>query len=184
MTLDAYPGDDEILRRVAAGRKGKAVDCEPPRAVKLPKIPVRYPDSSFEASKDDSGHFNRLHGIVHGPARTKKNSTTLGIKQSPQYKRWCKTVVEALGRSNAPSLGARTDMPWGFPRYPLALKAMFYVDSKGVKADLIGLLQGFCDALQAAGVVQDDIYIESFDGSRKLSYDTAHPRVEFWLDPL
>lgn len=183
MSLDAYPGDEEILRRVAAGgRKGRVVDCEP-RAVKLPRPPRTYPAPHFKAARNFEGHFVSCEGVIYGPARTKKNSTTLGIKQSPQYKRWCKTVVDALGRSQLPATTPLL-VPNGFPRIPLNLKALFYVDSKGLPADLVGLLQGFCDALQVAGVVQDDIYIESFDGSRKLSYDTTHPRVEFWITPL
>lgn len=185
MSLDPYPGDAEILRRLEEKKRGAPVECsESPRAAKLPKprIPLALPDASFEASKDPDGYFNSFHGIVHGPARTKKNHTTLGIRQSPSYKRWEKTVVNAFGRDHLPAMNAND--PWGFPRYPLTLKALFYVDAKGVKADLIGLLQGFCDALQEAEVVPDDIYIESFDGSRKLSYDTSHPRVEFWLAPL
>jgi len=44
-------------------------------------------------------------------------------------------------------------------------------------------LAAISDALEAGGVLADDVLVESVDGSRIL-YDRARPRVEIELDPM
>lgn len=181
MSLDPYPGDDEILRRLAA-KAGGTIDKKKTRPRAVMAIKSRPQAAHFKAAKDAEGRFTSMEGVIFGPARTKKNSTQLGIVQSPGYKKWCATVVDALCRDHLPAVAGAE--PWGFPGTPLNLKAVFYVDSKGLHSDLVGLLQGFCDALENAGIVPDDKWFLGFDGSRKLTFDTINPRVEFWITPL
>jgi hypothetical protein len=80
--------------------------------------------------------------------------------------------------------GRLTGLSTTLPDEPVNLEAHFYVDVKGVPADLVGLLQGLCDALQAATVVRDDNWIRGFDGSRISYLDKNHPRTELELCPL
>ena len=52
-----------------------------------------------------------------------------------------------------------------------------------LRGDLLGYLDGIADALQEAGVVEDDKWILGWDGSR-LDKDAAAPRVELVIGPL
>jgi Holliday junction resolvase RusA-like endonuclease len=67
--------------------------------------------------------------------------------------------------------------PW---RSALACRAMFYRDAN--RGDLIGYMQALADALEAAGIVENDRLIVSWDGTRMLT-DKANPRVEVELTP-
>ncbi len=49
--------------------------------------------------------------------------------------------------------------------------------------DLGNYLAAICDALESAGVVINDKWIQSFDGSR-LSLDRDNPRVEIVLSEM
>lgn len=110
------------------------------------------------------------------PPRTKKNSTFLGIKQSPQYQRFCTGVVDAT----KPSIEG-LQLP--LPDIPYNLAATFYVDSKGKPADLIGLIQGTADALEAAKIVSNDKWFRRLDGC-SIVYDDPNPRVEVVITPI
>lgn len=65
---------------------------------------------------------------------------------------------------------------------PLAIAlncaATFYRDAD--RGDAVGYYQGLADLLQEAGIVQDDKFIVSWDGSR-LARDASRPRVELAL---
>lgn len=110
------------------------------------------------------------------PPRTKKNSTFLGIRQSPAYVRFCQGVVDA-------SEGVVTELQLPLPAIPFNLAATFYVDSKGKPADLIGLIQGTADALEAARIVVNDFWFKRLDGSC-IVYDDPTPRVEVVITPI
>lgn len=110
---------------------------------------------------------------IKGPPRTKKNSTTLGIRQSPAYRKFCADVKLQL-REFRPPLADK----------PYNLAAQFYVDDYGRLADLIGLLQGLADALEAAKVVSNDKVFLGFDHSRKHTDDRKNPRVEIHITEL
>lgn len=62
--------------------------------------------------------------------------------------------------------------------WPVKVCAMVYRDAN--RGDLIGYLQAIADALETAGVVENDRLIVSWDGSRML-VDRANPRVEIEL---
>jgi Holliday junction resolvase RusA-like endonuclease len=63
---------------------------------------------------------------------------------------------------------------------PLNVCALVYRDAN--RGDLIGYLQAIADALEAAGVVENDRLVTSWDGSR-MFVDKARPRVEIELTP-
>lgn len=64
---------------------------------------------------------------------------------------------------------------------PVNLKCLYYMQTRR-KVDLVNLLEGTCDILRDAGVVEDDNrnVIASTDGSR-VYWDKTNPRVEITI---
>lgn len=60
----------------------------------------------------------------------------------------------------------------------LNCRALFYRDA--LMGDAVGYYQGLADLLQYAGVLEDDVSLVSWDGSRLLK-DADRPRVELLL---
>jgi Holliday junction resolvase RusA-like endonuclease len=117
-----------------------------------------------------------LHLLLPIPPRSKKNHTTLGIKQAPAYRAYRDFIIAML----APLLG-----PLGLPLHPMPynIAALYYVDVKGKRADLVGLHQGLFDALENADVISDDLWFYTTDGSRVIR-DDPNPRVDVTITPL
>jgi len=116
--------------------------------------------------------------VIFGPPRTKKNSQRIvragrhpRILPSRAQVAWAKSAIEQLAHQ------------WKRPplREAVHVAATFFRERK--VGDLINFAQALADALQAAGVVSDDKFIESWDGTR-LSKDAANPRVELTIEPL
>lgn len=63
---------------------------------------------------------------------------------------------------------------------PVNVRALIFRDAN--RGDAVGYYQAIADALEAAGVVQDDKFCVSWDGSRLL-VDRHAPRVEIELTP-
>ena len=63
---------------------------------------------------------------------------------------------------------------------PLHVTVLCYMPTR-LKTDLDNLLGGPGDALQRAGIIEDDSAIESWDGSRRL-HDPERPRVEITIN--
>lgn len=106
--------------------------------------------------------------------RTKKNhGRAFGIRQSEAYVRYRDLVKELV----AP-LAAHLALP--LPDEPMNIAAVYYVDKPGERADLTGLHQGLFDALQDAGVLSDDWYFRTANGSRIVFADRngEKPRVD------
>lgn len=111
--------------------------------------------------------------IVHGAPRTKKNHGKR-IKRghrifhvpSDAYTKWESFAVPQMriARRGAPPIEG-----------PVNVAARFYRDA--LVGDAVGYYQALADALEAAGVVADDKWIVSWDGSR-LDKDADRPRVE------
>lgn len=116
------------------------------------------------------------------PPRTKKNSTFLGIRQSPGYVRYRDSIVLAVREANDEF---RQDHGLGLPLpvMPYNLAATFHVDWRGESADLINLLQGLADALENAGVVTNDNQFRRVDGS-VIVIGSDTPRVELVISPI
>lgn len=61
---------------------------------------------------------------------------------------------------------------------PVEVSATFHRAAR--RGDLVNFMQALADALQHAGVLKDDRWIVSWDGSR-LGHDPARPRVELTI---
>lgn len=64
---------------------------------------------------------------------------------------------------------------------PVNVSATFYRDA--LRGDAVGYYQALADILQKAGVVEDDVLIAAWDGSR-LSKDAKNPRVELEITTM
>lgn len=67
--------------------------------------------------------------------------------------------------------------PIGGPEELLHLEAFFYLGPRQ-RPDLLSLKEACSDLLQEAGVITDDRWIESWDGSRRLKHQRHAPRTE------
>lgn len=65
---------------------------------------------------------------------------------------------------------------------PVSVRFVFYRATRHV-VDLSNLYELPQDALQKAGILENDALIESHDGSRKL-YDAENPRTEITITPF
>lgn len=115
---------------------------------------------------------------IIGPPRTKKNSMRVvragnraRLLQSRAAMEWADSAIPQLRSQCRPGM-------W---RVPVNLHATVYRDRD--VGDLGNYLAAICDALEKAGVVQNDRLIGGFDGSR-LAIDRERPRVEIELTPL
>lgn len=116
-----------------------------------------------------------LRLVVPGAPRTKKNHGSVIVQQgrpkhipSDPWMRWRDGAME------------RMRVPGMLPDRPYNVAALFYRDSD--TGDAVGYYQGLADLLQEAGVVSDDKWLVSWDGSR-LRKDAAQPRVELVIAP-
>jgi len=116
--------------------------------------------------------------VLYGPPRTKKTSNRLvrsggrsHILPSLPWTKWRDEVVPQL------AFFVRRVQAQPIMR-PVNCKALFYRDAE--RGDAVGYYQGLADILQEAGVVTNDFWIMSWDGSRMLK-DRDNPRVEITL---
>jgi len=117
---------------------------------------------------------------ITGRPVVKKNSMQIARKRNSRlflianrlYKRWeDKAVLELKARwQNKPPIPKTTK---------LNAKIVSY-QGKNQRCDASNLYEAPQDALQKAGVIENDSCIISHDGSRRLS-DPLHPRVEITL---
>lgn len=180
MSLDAPKSDAELLallKRRQPGSHGVAPLI--PRSASSSVVrkqeigPVMLPGTILQLHQCDGRMIRLVLGL---PPRTKKNGTTLGIKQTPAYRRYRDAIVAAL----APLKLAQT-IPLPDAEYNIA--AVYYVDRRGERADKVGLDQGLYDALENAGVVTNDWQFRTADGTRIVFGDPT-PRVELTITPL
>ena len=113
--------------------------------------------------------------MIPGPPRTKKNHSRIvryggkaGILPSEAYMEW-----EANGLKTCKIKGRK-----GLAE-PLNVRATIYRAT--LTGDAVGYYQAIGDFLQKAGVVVDDKWLVSWDGTR-LDKDAASPRVELTLE--
>lgn len=94
------------------------------------------------------------------------------IAKSQQATDWMTSAIEQLRhqwRSKEP-----------LPKKPIHTKMLFYLPTRDT-SDLSNLYQGTEDALQKAGVIANDYWIASHDGSRRIKDNNETPRVEVTL---
>jgi hypothetical protein len=121
-----------------------------------------------------------LRLVLPGAPRTKKNHGRIVprgrrriLLPSEAWQSWC----DAL----APQLSAAMQRQGLSPiDRPVNCRALFYRDAD--RGDAVGYFQGLADVLEHGGVVANDKYLTSWDGSR-LRIDRARPRVELELIP-
>lgn len=122
--------------------------------------------------------MNRLALTIYGTPRTKKNSGRIVprgerniLLPSAAWSDWAAAV--------APKLQAWVAAQKLVPiAQPMNCAAIFYRDA--LRGDAVGFYQGLADLLEKGGVVEDDKWIVTWDGSR-LRKDAARPRVELVL---
>jgi len=119
---------------------------------------------------------------IPGRPITKKNSSQIFFKgkgrrgkpfkyPSKQFKRYENDALWFLKQYDGPRFG----------RESLHLKCLYYMPNRRSWPDLLGLLQATWDILEEAGIIKDDKYIVSADGSRIVGVDKKKPRVEFYI---
>jgi Holliday junction resolvase RusA-like endonuclease len=121
--------------------------------------------------------------VIEGPPRTKKNSSRIlrgrsgksFVAPSAQAKAWEESAILQI-KSQAWAQG-RFSLPL---QEQVGLCALIYRE-KDI-GDLLNYLAAVSDALERAGVVDDDRLIMSLDGSRLL-VDKVRPRVEIEVLP-
>lgn len=121
---------------------------------------------------------------IPGAPRTKKNHGTViqrGRRRfhvpSDAWTAWATAAAFAIAptvRRHAP----RLPFP---PAVQLNCAALFFRHAR--VGDAVGYYQGLADLLERAGVVENDVSIVSWDGSRLLK-DAQRPRVELVLTVL
>ncbi len=123
--------------------------------------------------------------VILGAPRTKKNSLRrlkrgkrVFTVPSLAHEQWEAVAVAQLR-------GQFAQWARGWPGghgpldVPVNLKAIVYRERAG-RADLLNFLSAVSDALEKAGVLEDDRLVASLDGSRLL-LDRSRPRVEIEL---
>ncbi len=121
--------------------------------------------------------------VIWGKPYTKKNhQRIIRVKGRPVIMQ----SKNAVGWEASAVAQIRTQRPlcrgfWEPATVPVSLRALVYRDRK--VGDLGNYLAAICDALERAGVVENDRLIQSFDGSRLL-IDRARPRVEIEIEPF
>ena len=113
--------------------------------------------------------------ILYGDPRTKKNNARIYGRKLLPSKAFCDYEGECLYQL----LPVREKID-----YPVNLKAVYYMQTRR-KVDLVNLLEGTCDILVKAGILEDDNskIVASHDGSR-VRYDKSDPRVEVELERI
>lgn len=118
--------------------------------------------------------------IVLGNPVTKKNSMQIiaaagrpFLIQSKAYRNYEKDAKKQIRIAhNLPALAG-----------PVQMKCLYWLQTRR-KTDLLNLLAATADILEAAGVIEDDVLVESVDGSRKMGVDRDNPRVEITISQL
>jgi Holliday junction resolvase RusA-like endonuclease len=122
--------------------------------------------------------------IIHGQCVTKKNSINLvGIgKPCPVCGKRPRTIPlpsKAFKAYEALALPQLIGVPNHFG--PVHVMAHYWLKT-AKRPDLNNLMGATADILQAAGIIQDDVDIISWDGTRIMGIDREEPRVEIEID--
>ena len=133
--------------------------------------------------------------VIEGAPRTKKTSNRvfrvggkIRIVPSAAHDEWARAAIPQLqlqwaraARTVHIEHGAGRLSIGGPLQVPVTVRALVYRDAD--RGDLTGYMQAIADALERAGVIQNDRLIDSWDGTRRL-IDRARPRVEIDLVPM
>ena len=115
---------------------------------------------------------------IPGRPYVKKNGAKVyGNKYvtTKQYRAWEKNA--ALFINSVASMYPAAQLPFSGK---FRLKAVFYFENGSSEPDLSALYEGIQDLLQKLGIIENDKFIYSHDGSTKV-IGTTQPRLEFFL---
>jgi hypothetical protein len=117
--------------------------------------------------------------VIPGAPMTKKNHSRIvtvwgrpKILPSAPWMAWCAHAAFDLAEV------VRTRPVGTFPipkTVRLNCRALFYRNA--TRGDAVGYYQGLADLLEKCGILEDDVSIAAWDGSR-LRKDAKHPRTE------
>jgi Holliday junction resolvase RusA-like endonuclease len=185
-SLDPHPSPAELARKYQE-RTGKTLAPSSKVSIRIGEISIDHGRGELTVVQEVSTfrlgdvleatrRFDVLELVLRFAPRTKKNGTTLGIKQSKAYRRYEQQIVNAIAPAKA-VLG----LPLPDRAYRIAVS--YYVDRAGKRADRPGLDQGLFDALENAGVVSNDWWFRNTDGTQ-IVFDDPTPRVEIRISPI
>lgn len=119
--------------------------------------------------------------VVYGRPATKKNSSrvvmagkyprVLPSKAFAQYEQDCLKQLQFFKQRVRVS-------------GPVAIRCRYYMPDFRSWPDLVGLLQATSDILTTACIIDDDMWIVSYDGSEIAGVDRHNPRVEIDIIPV
>lgn len=122
--------------------------------------------------------------VIYGAARTKKNHGSVIVRGGRKFHipsaAWTRWVAECQ-MVYTPDYTEGLLVASGGIAVPLNVTALFYRDR--ATGDAVGYYQGLADLLERRGIVANDRYLVSWDGSRLLK-DAQNPRVELTLTPI
>jgi hypothetical protein len=181
--LDRFPTLAELERKHLE-RTGKPLPLDsampPVAAARLSRAATISAERVEAQSAVGDAYGNRLGDTLHltlpFPPRTKKNNTTLGIRQKKAYRVFKLRVMRVIE-----PMHGRLRLP--LPDQPYNIRVIYHVDRRGESADKVGLDQGLYDALENSGVVTNDWFFRTDDGSRVV-FGSEKPRVEIVITPL
>jgi len=179
--LDAWL---EGLPDVAEERLPKALKLVipgPPRTKKNSPVIVRNIADSFLRELVWAWETEKAPRPAHTEGEVREWITNREIQlpyprllPSQAYRDWKEAAVKAV-------LPLLEPLRRFFPiTYACHLMARVYRDRDA--GDWCGYMQGIGDFLEDVGVLEADVLIRSFDGSR-LHKDVINPRIELWLSP-
>lgn len=147
------------------------VKCWRLPAARTPRITKPKPEPRTEG-------LDSLHLTLYGAPRTKKTHNRLvkhrgrhKVLPSIQWTKW-RDKLEASGQVTA-AMRLR-DQPYN-------CAALFYRDAN--RGDAVGMYQGLADVLEYLGVVSNDKWLVTWNGS-DLLVDRTNPRVVVSLTPI
>lgn len=116
--------------------------------------------------------------VIYGRPTTKKNSSRIvrvgKFHKVLPSKYYCEYEKEAIKQFLQQGIkGCFTG--------PIRITCKYYMPDKRSSPDLVGLLQASSDILQEAGIIADDKYIVSYDGSEIVGVDRKNPRAEITI---
>lgn len=155
---------DALTRRIVGDRKPQTKSKNRPTPAVAAPEPERIP-------LPPGGY--RL--VIHGAPRTKKTSNSLQMHDG-RLKVVPSAAWMAWRDASLPQIPKGT-----LPDQLYNCAALFYRDR--ATGDATGYYQGLADILEEAGVVSNDKWIESWNGSRRL-LDRDNPRVELVISAL
>lgn len=114
----------------------------------------------------------RLHAHLQAAIEGPEGTQTL-VLPSEDYRKALKHVMPKIREAFTETGMA----PFGAPDQSLAIEAHFFIGPRQ-RPDLLSLCEAVSDLLQAAGVIANDSWIASWDGTRRHKDQRDRPRTE------